>query len=56
MREVMRFAGPRMLARHPFLAIMHLIDDRRPAPELPAVSARKRTEGVDKPDHDILST
>lgn len=36
-REVMRFAGPRMLTRHPYLALMHLVvDDRRPAPERPA--------------------
>jgi hypothetical protein len=35
MREVMRYAGPRMLRKHPYLAIMHLIDDRRPAPPLP---------------------
>jgi len=35
MRDVMRFAGPRMLARHPFLAIMHMVDGRRPAPPLP---------------------
>lgn len=35
-REVMRFAGPRMLTRHPYLALMHLwIDGRRPAPERP---------------------
>jgi hypothetical protein len=34
-REVMRFAGPRMLLRHPVLAIRHLIDDRREAPPLP---------------------
>jgi hypothetical protein len=35
-REVMRFAGPRMLSRHPYLALMHvLVDERRPAPELP---------------------
>lgn len=36
MREVMRWAGPRMLWRHPFLAVMHLIDGRRPPPPLPA--------------------
>ena len=35
MREVMRYAGPRMLAKHPYLAVMHLIADRRPAPPLP---------------------
>ena len=34
-RTVMRHAGPRMLLRHPILAIAHLIDGRRQAPELP---------------------
>ena len=33
-RQVMRWAGPRMLLRHPVLAIRHLLDDRRPAPTL----------------------
>lgn len=28
-REVMRFAGPRMLLRHPVLAVRHLLDGRR---------------------------
>ncbi len=28
-RNVMRFAGPRMLWKHPLLAILHLIDGRR---------------------------
>lgn len=28
-REVMRFAGPRMLLRHPVLAVRHQIDSRR---------------------------
>jgi hypothetical protein len=27
-REVMRFSGPRMIFRHPVLAIMHLYDKR----------------------------
>ena len=35
-REMMRYAGPRMLWRHPVLAIRHLLDGRRPAPDLPA--------------------
>jgi hypothetical protein len=35
-REVMRWAGPRMLLRHPLLAIAHLIDERRAVPRLPA--------------------
>jgi hypothetical protein len=30
-RAVMRYAGPRMLLSHPFLAIMHLLDGRRTA-------------------------
>jgi hypothetical protein len=35
-RQVMRWAGPRMLAAHPYLALMHqLVDGRRPAPERP---------------------
>jgi len=39
-RDVMRFAGPRMLARHPYLALMHLlVDERRSAPELPRRSS-----------------
>jgi hypothetical protein len=33
-REVMRFAGPRMLWRHPLLALLHLRDGRKPAPAL----------------------
>lgn len=28
-RDVMRYAGPRMLRRHPILAILHLLDGRR---------------------------
>jgi len=28
-KAVMRFAGPRMMTRHPYLALMHLIDGRR---------------------------
>ncbi len=35
-REVMRYAGPRMLLRHPVLAMAHLlVDGRRPAPPKP---------------------
>jgi len=34
-RTVMRYAGPRMMWRHPFLALAHVVDGRRPAPELP---------------------
>ena len=36
-RQVMRHAGPKMLLRHPVLALLHLlVDERRPAPEKPA--------------------
>jgi len=38
-RVVMRYAGPRMLWRHPCLAIAHVVDGRRQAPDLP----RRRT-------------
>lgn len=31
-RRVMRYAGPRMLLRHPVLAILHLLDGRRRVP------------------------
>lgn len=34
-RKVMRFAGPRMLWRHPVLALYHLIDGRRDEPHRP---------------------
>jgi hypothetical protein len=34
-RAMMRYSGPRMLLRHPVLAVAHVIDGRRPAPELP---------------------
>ncbi len=34
-REMMRYAGPRMTLRHPYLALMHVIDGRRPAPPKP---------------------
>jgi hypothetical protein len=27
-QEVMRYAGPRMLLRHPILALLHLLDSR----------------------------
>ena len=34
-RDVMRYAGPRMITRHPILAIRHVLDGRRPAPPKP---------------------
>lgn len=41
-RAIMRHAGPRMLLRHPYLALMHTIDGRRPAPEKPRNTARPK--------------
>lgn len=35
MKRIMRWAGPRMLWRHPILTVRHLIDDRRPVPPVP---------------------
>jgi hypothetical protein len=32
---VMRWAGPRMLLRHPVLGIRHMLADRKPIPVLP---------------------
>ena len=34
-RVMMRWAGPRMIFRHPVLAIQHMIDGRRPGIGLP---------------------
>jgi hypothetical protein len=45
MREVMRYAGPRMFRKHPYLAVMHLIAERRPVPPLPG-----RPNPVDRAD------
>jgi len=33
-KEIMRFSGPKMMTRHPYLAIMHLIDRKREVKEL----------------------
>ena len=33
-RQMMRYAGPRMLPRHPMLAVRHMLDGRRKAPAL----------------------
>lgn len=52
-KVVMRYAGPRMLLRHPILAILHQIDGRRqvsmPAPR--ATRASRSTSSPDSCDH-----
>jgi hypothetical protein len=41
-REVMRYAGPRMLWRHPVLALRHWLDGRRAPAGLPVAARRRR--------------
>jgi hypothetical protein len=41
-RGVMRYSGPRMIWRHPVLAVRHLLDGRRPALRLPARQKAQR--------------
>ncbi|MFA6443154.1 MAG: nitrous oxide-stimulated promoter family protein [Sterolibacterium sp.] len=41
-RMVMQWAGPRMLLKHPLLAMYHLLAGRRPAPSLPGGKADRR--------------
>ncbi|MEI7484651.1 MAG: nitrous oxide-stimulated promoter family protein [Ignavibacteriota bacterium] len=38
-KDVMRYSGPRMLMKHPYLAVMHLIDERIYKP----LSLRRKT-------------
>ena len=48
-RVVMRYAGPRMLWRHPWLALAHLlVDSRRPAPPKPPGAPAARPAAADK--------
>ena len=49
-KVVMRWAGPRMLLHHPLLAILHLLDGRRPVPPLPARDAQRQHRGA-LPEH-----
>lgn len=47
-RVAMRWAGPRMLLRHPILGILHKLDGRRPAPLLPAKPAKREVRSPAK--------
>ncbi|NVD08044.1 nitrous oxide-stimulated promoter family protein [Vibrio sp. JPW-9-11-11] len=42
MRLVMRYAGPRMLFPHPWLAIRHLLHERRAVPGKPVANVSNR--------------
>jgi hypothetical protein len=59
-RVVMRYAGPRMLLRHPVLGISHLIAGRRPAPMLPQKAAKAKSDapeaGADRASTDATGT
>ena len=45
MKQVMlSWAGPRILIYHPYLAIRHLIDDKKPVPALPAKKSKRLSE------------
>jgi hypothetical protein len=50
-RVVMRYAGPRMLLRHPLLAVRHLLDGRREKPLRPLRRADARAAGVSPQRH-----
>ncbi|MCY9803745.1 nitrous oxide-stimulated promoter family protein [Vibrio scophthalmi] len=42
MRQVMRYAGPRMLLPHPILALRHLLHERKEVPNKPAPNQSNR--------------
>ncbi len=42
MRLIMRYSGPRMLLKHPVLAIRHLLHEKRGVPDKPATNASNR--------------
>jgi len=44
-REVMRYSGPRMISRHPVLAVRHLLDKRH---KTPPRLAKRETAGQTK--------
>ena len=51
-RDVMRFAGPRMTLRHPGLAVAHMLHKIKPVPERPhAGKSVRRQDSQDGNDH-----
>ena len=46
---VMRYAGPRMLWRHPLLAVAHLLDGRRRVPPPMEFRRARRADGDPRP-------
>ncbi len=51
-RVVMRWAGPRMLLRHPVLGIRHLLADHRPIPVLRSKRSDKNQSSA-RTEHDV---
>ncbi len=45
-KAVMRYAGPRMILRHPVFALRHWLDGRREAPAPPRARKQPRAGGV----------
>ena len=45
-RRVMAFSGPRMLLKHPILAVRHMMDGYRKAPPLKKARGKKESEAV----------
>ncbi|WP_261858318.1 nitrous oxide-stimulated promoter family protein [Photobacterium sanguinicancri] len=41
-QTIMRYSGPRMLYKHPILAIRHLLAERQPIPSKPVANASNR--------------
>lgn len=54
-RVMMRYAGPRMLWRHPLLAVMHVVDGRRPAPPKPRGGAKAAVREGSAPPADAAA-
>lgn len=48
MREVMIYAGPRMLLPHPILAIRHLVKERKKAAGKPTANLSNRSKRISK--------
>lgn len=46
MRLVMRYSGPRMLLKHPILAVRHLLHEKREVPEKLAANASNRHKRI----------
>jgi hypothetical protein len=51
-KAVMRYAGPRMLLRHPLLSFYHLLDTHRKAPNLSDVKRKGSQTGKSETQQD----